>query len=223
MSRRSRHPDSDRRRRIVQATVDVAATVGFSKMTVADIASTARVGRRTFSWYFEDKHAAFELGYREITQELRLAVQDAADRASSPFERIHDCLMAVANFLAEDPTRATVLLVESHAAGIEFVEIRGETMRRLIQLLMDATADLPDPGGDRQVIAQRIAGGLHEVGYSRTLRGEAHLLPALIPELVETVLTPYLGVEGARQAIEDGAAPSVSGDPGTALPTSGLS
>lgn len=177
MSRRSRHPDSDRRRRIVQATVDVAATVGFSKMTVADIASTARVGRRTFSWYFEDKHAAFEVGYREMTQDLRVAVQVAADSEATPFSRIHACLMAVANFLAEDPTRASVLLVEGHAAGIDFVEIRSETMRRLVDLLVEATSDLPDPGDDRRTVAERIAGGLHEVGYSRTLRGRRTYYP----------------------------------------------
>lgn len=195
----------------MQATIDVTATVGFAAMTVADIAATAQIGRRTFSWYFADKLAAFEVGYREITQELRLEVQAAFDSASTPVDRIRACLGAVADFLAEDPARAEVLLIEGHSAGPAIVEIRAETMRRLVQLLIETTNELPSPGGDRQVVAETLAGGLHEIAYSRTLRGEVHLLPILAPELVQTVLAAYLGLEGAQAVVGADGSPVAAG------------
>ena len=54
-----------------------------------------------------------------------------------------------------------------------------------------------------------IVGGVHEVVYSRVLRGEIRALPELLPDLSYSMLLPYVGEETAlaeRGRLENGAA-----------------
>lgn len=194
----------DRRRQLARAAVAVAATVGFAAMTIDDIAAFAGLARRTFSRHYPDKHAAFEVGYQEITDALRATVQAAYAGAATPAARTRACLQALADFLAEDPARAEALLIHGHAAGPETVEIHRETMRRLVALIMRNTADLPHPGGDARLLAETVAGGIYEVAYARTLRGQVRELPGMVPAWSAVVMAPYAAV--ARRRAPDAAA-----------------
>ena len=46
-------------------------------------------------------------------------------------------------------------------------------------------------------MAETIVGGIYEVVYARIVRGEVSQLPELVPDLVHSVLFPYIGVERA--------------------------
>ena len=41
--------------------------------------------------------------------------------------------------------------------------------------------------------SETLVGGVHEVIYSRILRGETAKLPTLLPDLTFSVLLPYMG------------------------------
>lgn len=179
---------------MARAAIDVAATIGYDAMTITDIADAAGVVRRTFSRYFADKQAAFEVGYLQIAEELREAVQTAYDSASTPPDRARAFLQALADFLAEDPARAEVLLIEGHAAGPGAAAVRDETMRRGVQLVLHNTADLPQPEGNARVLAETVVGGIYQVIYTRTLRGEVRDLPALVPEWTAVAMMPYVAI-----------------------------
>lgn len=205
MTRDGRPESMVERERIITATLDVVATIGFAAARTNDIIATAGVARRTFWSHFPDKAAALTAAYGEVTQDLRGVVQAAYDHEPDPVRRVVASLAAVADFLAVDPARAEVLLVQAPAAGRTVIEIRTETIRLLAELLATTLTQLaPDPAGssDRsQIVIESLAGGLYEVAFSRTVRGEVRNLPALVPELARIVLTPYMGADAARTAV----------------------
>lgn len=175
----------------------MAAEVGYEAMTVTDITAHAGLGRRSFTRYFADKEEAFEVGYREITRELRMAVQAAYDAHKSPIGRTWACLEALAEFLASDPRRAEALVIHGHAAGQGTAAVHCETMRRLTDLILQNTADLPQAPGDPRLVAETVAGGIYEIVFARTLRGQVRTLPSLVPDWAAVVMAPYIAIATA--------------------------
>jgi hypothetical protein len=51
--------------------------------------------------------------------------------------------------------------------------------------------------------AETLVGGIYEVVYARVLQGRGSQLPALLPDLLFSVLLPYVGHETASAALED--------------------
>jgi hypothetical protein len=51
--------------------------------------------------------------------------------------------------------------------------------------------------------AETLVGGIYEVVYARVLQGHGEQLPALLPDLLFSVLLPYVGREAAGSLLED--------------------
>lgn len=183
-----------RRTAVARAALRVTAAVGYDAATVTEIAEEAGCSRRGFNRHFRDKAAAFEAGYLEITRDLRRTVQEACDAHDGSMQRAWACIEALAEFLASDPRRAELLVIHGHAAGPGTVEIHAETMRGLVDLILDNTRHLPRSTGDPRMVAEMVAGGIHEVIFTRTLRGQVEMLPALVPDWVPAVVAPYVAI-----------------------------
>jgi AcrR family transcriptional regulator len=190
----SRPSREERRAELARATLRVAAAFGYEATTVTDIAAEAGCSRRQFNRFFRNKDEAFEVGYREMTQRLRATVQVAYDSQDTPTRRTRAALQALADFLADDPRRAELLVIHGHAAGQGTAQIHGETMRRLVELILDNTADLPQPPGDPRLVAETVAGGIYEVVFARVLRGQVRSLPGLVPDWARVVMAPYIAI-----------------------------
>lgn len=174
----------------------VTAAIGYEATTVNEIALEAGCSRRAFTRLFPNKDAAFEVGYREISWDVRRAVQEAYDAHETPTRRTWACLEALADFLASDPRRAELLVIHGHAAGQGTADVHCETMRRLVQLILDNTAELPQPTGDPRLVAETVAGGIYEIVFARVLRGQVRTLPDLVPEWARVVMAPYVAIAG---------------------------
>ncbi|MFA4928440.1 MAG: TetR/AcrR family transcriptional regulator [Patulibacter sp.] len=190
----------DRRTELARATLRVTAAIGYEAATVAEIAEEAGVSRRAFNRHFHDKDAAFEVGYREITRDLRRTVQAAYDAADTPIRRTWSCLEALADFLASDPRRAELLVIHGHAAGQGTAQVHCETMSRLVDLILANTAELPQPTGDARLVAETVAGGIYEIVFARVLRGQVRSLPGLVPDWARVVMAPYVAIATADEA-----------------------
>jgi AcrR family transcriptional regulator len=178
----------------------VTAAIGYEAATVNDIAEEAGCSRRAFNRHFRDKDSAFEAGYREITRDIRRTVQAAYDAHETPIRRTWACLEALADFLASDPRRAELLVIHGHAAGQGTAAVHCETMRRLVDLILDNTAELPQPTGDPRIVAETVAGGIYEIVFARTLRGQVRTLPDLVPDWARVVMAPYVAIATAEIA-----------------------
>jgi AcrR family transcriptional regulator len=184
--------------RILAASIEVASTTGYVNMSVEDIISTAGLSRRTFYDYYKGKEQAFLLAYDDVSKQLLERVMGEVSLEGGFADRVRDALGAFLDFFAEHPTYADVCIVEVLAAGPAAIERRNTVMRQLSDLILQTVDELlPKRGRPPELVAETLIGGVYEVVYSRVLAGEAERLPQLLPDLLYSLLLPYLGPEAA--------------------------
>jgi hypothetical protein len=112
-------------------------------------------------------------------------------------------LRAFLERLAARPEAARVCIVEVLAAGPEAIERRTAVMREFARIidvnvnhLLGRSRPLP------VMTAETVVGGIFEAIFRRISAGETHELPALLPDLVEAALLPYLGEATATATAE---------------------
>jgi AcrR family transcriptional regulator len=189
---------SNQRERILAAVADVTSAAGYAAMSVEDICVTAGVSRRTFYDNYSSKEEAFLAAFDAIAGQLQGKVLEAFLAAERPIDRVRECLRAFLEFVASEPTFADMCIVEVMAAGAEAVRRRNDAMRTLAELLQRGVDEaVPKRARPPEIISETIVGGIYEVVYARVLHGQAHELPDLLPDLVYSVLLPYLGSDAA--------------------------
>jgi AcrR family transcriptional regulator len=187
----------NQRKRILAAVALVADSKGYSGMTVEDVIGAAGVSRRTFYEQFENKESAFLAAYDEVVARLLTRVEEAVNAEAALVDRVRAGIDAFLDFVASDPAIARVCIVEVLAAGPEAVSRRRRAMRAFAQV-MERTASVREEQRVAPALtAETLVGGLHEVVYTRVLRGKAAELRGLLPDLVYSALLPYLGPEAA--------------------------
>ncbi|HEX5414423.1 MAG TPA: TetR/AcrR family transcriptional regulator [Chloroflexota bacterium] len=165
------------RRRLLDGLAAALAYHGYEDTKITDIVELAGVSRPTFYEYFESKEECFAAAYADGCARLTARISAAAE-AVGPTEALASGLAAGLDFLAEEPTLAHLLFVESLAAA--------RPARHAHEGMLDKLADalrqvLAGPGGRNPLppgTARLLAGGLTSYVSGRILAGEAGGLPA---------------------------------------------
>ena len=188
---------ANQRERILSAVGDVASVAGYSDMTVEGVIVTAGVSRRTFYEHFKNKDDAFLAAFDAALEQLFAAVRDAYRREQRAEARLSAALAAFLDFFAREPGFARMCIVEALAAGPEAVERRNAAMATFARIIDENARELDSPLEPSELAAETIVGGIYEVIFARVVRGEIRELPALLPDLMYSVLLPYAGPEAA--------------------------
>jgi AcrR family transcriptional regulator len=195
--------EENQRQRILDAVADVASLAGYQAMSVEDIVGAAGVSRRTFYDNFESKEDAFLTAFETIGGELVQEVQ-ASYAASQTFPAgVIACLRTFLEFVAAHPHYADACIVEVLAAGPAALERRNAVMTAMADLIYHGAETMPESLHPPRLTAETLVGGIYEIVYSRVLHGQTSTLPELLPDLAYSTMLPYLGHEGARQAMGD--------------------
>jgi AcrR family transcriptional regulator len=185
--------------RILAAVADVTSAAGYAAMSVEDIIVTAGVSRRTFYDHFRSKEEAFLASYDAIAAQLAQRVLEAFNANHRIIDRAREGLRTFLEFVASEPTFADMCIVEVLAAGPEAVERRNRAMNGFASLIEAAASDsVPKSALPPQLTAETIVGGIYEVVYSRVLQGRTAELPLLLPDLLYSMLLPYIGHDAAK-------------------------
>jgi hypothetical protein len=138
---------------------------------------------------------AFESAFARLQVLLEMACVGEgpwADRATVAIGRALE-------FAAAAPAAASALTNGALAHGVDGLERYERLMTYLAGLLEAGRAESPH-GADLPATTERsIAGGVATIVANRVDRGGAEGLPRLAPEVVQFVLTPYLGTEEAKR------------------------
>ncbi len=194
---------SNQRQRILAAVADVCSSEGYVSMSVEDIVVASGVSRRTFYDNYRGKEDAFLAAYDEVSAQLLGQVREAYDSADGLVDRARECLRALLDFIASEPTFADMCIVEVLAAGPQAIARRNTIMSALATLVDQAAeGELPKSKRPAPIIAETLVGGIYEVIYSRVLAGRYAELPGLLPELVFALLQPYVGTEVAQEILK---------------------
>jgi hypothetical protein len=143
----------------------------------------------------EDFATAFESAFARLQVLLEMACV-----GGGPWpERVGIAVRQTLELAAADPEAASVLTNAALAEGLDGVERYERLMTYLAGLLETGRAESPY-GTDLPPTTERsLAGGVAAIVANRVDRGGAGELPGLTAELVQFILTPYLGTAEARR------------------------
>lgn len=188
--------------RIIVALAQESSEQGYQQVTVADIVSRAGIARNTFYENFRSKEDCF-LATQEYAMNGALErVVAAAGELDEWADRVRAGLTAFLGYVTEEPALARTCMVEALSAGPAAVG-RYEKSQQAFVSLFKLGRDVSPHGGDLpETLEEAIVGGVFWIVYHRLVAGEVATIQALMPQLVEFALNPYLGAEGAREVAE---------------------
>jgi AcrR family transcriptional regulator len=182
------------RARLLGAAVPVVDELGWSGVTVADIASRARVSRRTFYDLFSNREdcllAVLEDAVGRVERELAMV---SLDNGSGWLERVRTGLWRILCFLDRDPALARVCVVQSARGSRRVLEAREAILARLADAIDGGRAPSARGAEVPVLTAEGLVGAVVAILYKRLLNGERAPLTDLQGELVGMIALPYLG------------------------------
>lgn len=167
------------------------------------IGQRAAVSKSDFYKHFESKDECFIAAYDAAIDRVRECVTAACEEASGEewSRRIRAGTKALLELLSKDPALASITLVEGLRAGREVYD-RYQGALDLFVGYLNEGAPASNPGGKvPEATGEAVVGGIASLLGRRALAGEAEQLNELFPEILEFVLSAYLGAEQARRII----------------------
>jgi AcrR family transcriptional regulator len=174
------------------------AAHGYRGVTITAVVKLASVSTRDFYELFDSKEACFLAAFDAVRDHLEeLVVSAAADHPEWSQQTIA-ALRAALGFFAAEPDLARLCLLEPMSAtptiAIRFREAVLRCVPALERGRVEAGgASLPSSTEDS------LLGGIISLATKSILNGEAENMPALLPDMVEFTLSPYLGADRAAE------------------------
>lgn len=193
----------NQRERLIAGLAEAVAEHGYAATTIAHITRQAAVSRRTFYEHFSSKDECFVAAYDTVMTELRDRVDEAFKQEDEWPQGIRAGIGAMLEFLSAEPHLARLSMVEALVAGPVVVERYDAAIQSLLPYFEAGREGRSDEvlAGLSPTTEEALVGGMVSLISRRIFADRADELEALVPDLVEFVLTPYLGsVEAARVA-----------------------
>jgi AcrR family transcriptional regulator len=196
----------NQRERLIAGLAEAIAENGYAGTTIAHITSHAAVSRRTFYEHFASKDECFVSAYEVVMAELRERVGEAFEGEDDWPHAVRAGIATMLSFLVAEPNLARLCMVEALVAGPVVVERYDSAIQSFVPYFQTGRE-----GRSPQVLArlsptteEALIGGMMSLISRRIIAGKTAELETLLPDLVEFVLTPYLGSdEAAKVARED--------------------
>jgi AcrR family transcriptional regulator len=190
------------RERILAATAELVAERGYQKTTIELIAKTARVALVTFYEHFPSKEECFLAAFDENVAAAKEVFAKLLDPEDSWQDQVSSGLEIFLEMVMKEKARAKLCIVESQAAG-------AASLSRY-QAMLESVAPKLREGRDFNPRASRlpdglevaIAGGIVWLVYQRLVADDTDGLMALLPEMLQVTLTPFVGEAEAGRAAD---------------------
>jgi len=195
----------NQRERLISGLADAAAEHGYGATTVSHITRCAGVTRRVFYEHFAGKDECSVAAYESVMAELRERITMAAEEAGDWPHAVKAGIGAMLRFLVAEPNLARLAMVDAPAAGPVLLEQYDAAIEAFFPYFRLGHTGHPSaaPATLSPTLEKALVGGMVSVISSRIHEGKVAELEALLPDLVEFTLTPYLGpVEATRIAHE---------------------
>lgn len=176
----------------MDAMAELCAEKGYEATKIADIVRRAGVARKTLYDNFEGKEEVFLATFDSAVEEVSAKIDAACAEAGDEWvDRLAAGLRALLTFIGENPAVARLCVIEAISATPAASARYDGTLQRFVELLRDnapSETRLPD------TIEETLTGGVAWILHQQIRRGEAEQALDLMPELLDFILSPYLGV-----------------------------
>jgi AcrR family transcriptional regulator len=195
------HVREIQRMRVLDAMVRVAADRGIHGASVARVVSAARVSRRTFYAFFDDRDDCLLVAIEQALDVVRERANAAYASQGTWADSVRAGLHTLLRFLDEEPRLARLCVVQAPAGN-------AATLARRRQLLDELATVLDRARGEKgamqppSITAQGLVGGALSVIHARLLSTTRDPLTELLNPLMSTIILPYLGSTAARRELD---------------------
>ncbi len=191
----------NQRERMLLATAELVAERGYQKTTIESIAKTARVALVTFYEHFANKQECFLAAFDENVEAAGAVFAELIDLEQPWIEQISTGLEVFLEMVVSERARAKLCIVEAQAAGTESLARYQSMLESVAPKLREGRELNPRASRLPDGLEVAIAGGLMWLVHQRLVSDRVDDLGALLPEMLQVTLTPYVGeVEAARAA-----------------------
>jgi AcrR family transcriptional regulator len=185
------------RERILTATVELVAEVGYRALTVAAILKRAAISKLKFYELYDSKQDAFlaalDVGLAEVGERVAGATEGGTDFAA----RADVGIGALLAFCADRPALTRAAVLEGPSLGPAAGD-RHEQALAAFAAIFAGAREAAGRGSLPEDLEQTTLDGLYWILYEALLSGKPKRIEKLRPALVEFALLPFLGpVEAA--------------------------
>jgi AcrR family transcriptional regulator len=181
------------------AAVRVVAAKGYHETSVRDICAEANISARSFHEHFSGKEEAVFSGVEAGVDRVMGFCQEVYKSSSSWPDGVWDGMYAYAEWTKNEPAFARTGIVELLSVG--------PSAQELVKSLMDAFSIFLQPGYD--LLEPSAAGSLDqpvtqrffEILYLHITEHSIETVSTIIPELVRTILIPFIGTQATEEFI----------------------
>lgn len=181
------------------AAVRVVARRGYQDATVREICAEAHISARSFHEHFAGKQEAVFSGVEAGVDRVMGFCQEVYRNSRSWPDAVWDGLHAYVEWTKNEPAFARTGIVELLSAGPAAVELTRSLMEAF-SIFLQPGYDLLDPsaaGSLDQPVTQRF----FEVLYLHITQHSVETVQTILPELVRTILTPFMGPAATEEFI----------------------
>jgi len=191
----------NQRDRILLATAELVAERGYQKTTIELIAKTAKVALVTFYEQFASKEECFLAAFDESVAAAREVFEELLDPGDPWQDQISAALEIFLEMVVKEEARAKLCIVEAQAAGAASLARYQAMLESVAPKLRQGREFNPRASRLPEGLEVALAGGIAWLVHQRLVADEAGDLKALLPEMLQVTLTPYVGeVEAGRAA-----------------------
>lgn len=167
-----------RRQTLLEAAIRLFGEDGYHRTTVPRIVAAAESSTGSFYFYFANKEEIFTAALTAVGDDLSSDLNEVMSGKTEPRARMRAAVEGLFLFLAENPSAARILLIESAGLGGSVEELRRsilESHTRSVSAAMAAAAD-PSLREAPEVQAWCWVGAIHEAA-TRWLAAPAAVRP----------------------------------------------
>jgi AcrR family transcriptional regulator len=184
---------------IQAAAVRVVARKGYGTATVRDICAEAHISARSFHEHFASKQEAVFSGVEAGVDRVMGFGQQIYRSSPSWPDAVWDGMHAYVEWTQNEPAFTRTGVVELLSAGPAAIELT-QSLMDAFTIFLQPGYELLDPsavGSLDQPVTQRF----FEILYLRITRHSVEAIPAILPELIRTILTPFMGPAATEEFI----------------------
>jgi AcrR family transcriptional regulator len=190
---------SEQRERLIDAFTRVGAERGYAHTTIDEVTAAAGMSPEVFHEHFADLRQCLSAAYDSFVSRLVAESREAVDESEEWPWRVRSAIAGGLGFVDETVSRARFFAVDALGAGPVSLERYLSSLGAVADAMREgrqayaAAADLPD------MTETILVGGVACLVSGLLLNEEHGRLAELEGDLVEVVLTPYLGRDEARR------------------------
>lgn len=190
----------DDRNRLAEAATRIATERGFEALDAEVLARATGLTLADFHRYFDSVDQCILAAFDRFIERLLEHVSEACEGIESWPEQVRATIVAGLEFTTELEPVTRLFAVEALGAGPGFIERRIASIERGADALKAGRELYPEAADLPGSMERTLVAGVVMLATTYLLGEEASRLAEVQSEMVAMVLTPYLGIEGARRA-----------------------